>query len=59
VWGEQRIGASSWAIGERVEVVEKRFWNEFGVDLFDIALPTYLDELRAHLTTREPTGVQP
>jgi hypothetical protein len=59
VWGEQRIGASSWAIGERVEVVEKRFWNEFGVDLFDIALPTYLDELRAHLTTREPTGAQP
>jgi hypothetical protein len=59
VWGEQRLGAQSWAIGNRVDVVEKRFWSEFGVDLFDVPVATYLDDLLAQLTTREPTGAQP
>lgn len=54
VWGGQRIGAQSWAIGDRVDAVERRFWNEFGVDVFDAPIAQYLatlgDELAEHDT---------
>ena len=52
VWGDQRLSARSWAIGQRVNVVERDFWSVFGVDLFDVGLETYLAELDAQLTAR-------
>ncbi len=59
VWGEQRLGAQSWAIADRADRVEKRFWNDLGVDLFDVPLTTYLDELRDRLAARERAEAQP
>jgi hypothetical protein len=50
VWGEQPLGAKSWSIASNAEIVEKKFWNEFGVDLFDVALTTYCNELGGQLS---------
>jgi hypothetical protein len=52
VWGGQRLEPSS-AIVTRADVVEKKFWSDFGVDLFDVPLTTYLDALREQLA-RQP-----
>lgn len=45
IWGEQRLGARSWAIQWDTDEVENEFWEEFGVDLYDTRLPDYVSEL--------------
>jgi hypothetical protein len=53
VWGDQRLGARSWAIASQPEVVEKRFWNDHGVELFDVPLATYCEELGGRVSRLE------
>jgi hypothetical protein len=67
VFGQRRFGedAKSWSIDDRVDDVEKRFWDTFGVELFEVPLSRYVDALRdefvrclgvpsQHETTRTP-----
>ena len=50
VWGDQQLGAKSWAVVEHADDVEQELWDNFGVDLFDSNLSAYLDGLLAALT---------
>ncbi len=46
IWAGERLGAQSWSIADRAEAIERRLWNEIGVDLFSIPVFAYCDELR-------------
>ena len=50
VWGDQQLGAKSWAVVEHGDDVEQELWDNFGVGLFDSNLSAYLDSLLTTLT---------
>lgn len=58
VWGEQKLGAKSWAIHRDPDPLEKEFWAGLGVDLFSVPLAEYIDELREHLAAHGNARVQ-
>jgi hypothetical protein len=49
VWGGQKVGAKSWAIESGLDVLEREFWEDFGVDVFDLSLSDYAAELERQL----------
>ena len=50
VWGDQKLGAKSWSIVEDADDVEDELWEDFGVDMYDVEIATYLDGLHAAIT---------
>ena len=52
VWGRERVGYRSWAIGHELGGVEQELWRERGIESFDLPLDEYLDEPRARLAAR-------
>ena len=46
LWGEERLSYRSWAVGALPEPLSVEYWRERGVDLFDVPLREYVDELR-------------
>jgi len=49
LWGDQKLGAKSWAIEPAPDILEKEFWSEFGVDLYASPLVGYVNKLSEHL----------
>jgi hypothetical protein len=50
VWGREKVGYRSWAIGPRPEAIERELWGQRGIDIFDVPLEDYVADLRARLT---------
>jgi SIR2-like domain/TIR domain len=48
IFGEQ-LQNISWAIQQKPDKLESRFWKRMGIDLFAISLESYLDELGSHV----------
>jgi DNA-binding SARP family transcriptional activator len=46
LWGDERLGYRSWAVGTLPDTVTLDYWRLRGVDLFDIPLDDYTSELR-------------
>jgi hypothetical protein len=44
-----RIDARSWAVGSRLEDVERELWEDFGVDVVDEQLASYVRALDSEL----------
>ena len=56
---QQRLGAESWAIQQDPDLVEKEFWDDFGVDVFAAPLADYVNELGEHLRALENARAGP
>jgi hypothetical protein len=49
LWGEERIGYRSWAVGPSTDPLATEYWKQCGVDALDVALDDYVEGLRAAL----------
>jgi DNA-binding SARP family transcriptional activator len=54
VWGRERVGYRSWAIGPKPEVIEQELWRERGIDLFDLPLDEYVAGLQSRIAAELP-----
>jgi DNA-binding SARP family transcriptional activator len=45
VWGRERVGYRSWAIGDTLSALEQELWRERGIESFDLRLDEYLEAL--------------
>ncbi len=52
VWGRERVGYRSWAIGQALTTFEQQLWNERGIESFGVPLDDYLDDLVTRVTAR-------
>src|SRR5262249_29678102 len=51
VWGRERVGYRSWAIGHTLTALEQELWRERGIESFDLPLEQYLDGLEQRIAT--------
>jgi DNA-binding SARP family transcriptional activator len=49
VWGRERVGYRSWAIGPALTALEQELWRERGIESFDLPLDEYLDGLEKRI----------
>jgi len=56
VWGQDKAAYRSWAVQPRPEALEREFWRQRGVDLFDVPLAEYVGELERRLRERLPAA---
>ena len=49
IWGEQKLTYKSWAIQEKLELMEKDFWRKREVDVFKVPLEEYIAEIEQRL----------
>ena len=49
VWGREKVGYRSWAIGPRPQAIERELWRQRGIDIFDVPLEEYVAQLRTRL----------
>jgi DNA-binding SARP family transcriptional activator len=54
LWGNERIGYRSWAIGGAVDPVAVAYWSQCGVEAFDVPLDEYLEGLYRQLEPDPP-----
>jgi DNA-binding SARP family transcriptional activator len=54
VWGRERVGYRSWAIGPKPEAIEQELWRQRGIDLFDVPLDEYVAGLRSRIAAELP-----
>jgi DNA-binding SARP family transcriptional activator len=54
VWGRERVGYRSWAIGPKPEAIEQELWRQRGIDLFDVPLDEYVAGLRSRIEAEVP-----
>jgi len=45
IWGQQKLTYKSWAIQGKLELIERDFWSQREVDVFDVPLEDYIVEL--------------
>jgi len=45
VWGRERVGYRSWAIGHELTALEQELWRERGIETFDMRIDDYLQAL--------------
>jgi hypothetical protein len=46
VWGREKVAYRSWAVGAEPGAVERELWRQRGVDVFEVPLEEYVDQLR-------------
>jgi DNA-binding SARP family transcriptional activator len=51
VWGRERVGYRSWAIGHELTALEQELWRERGIESFDIRIDDYLGALEQRIVT--------
>ena len=49
VWGDERVAYRSWAVQPDPAAIEVEFWRQRGVDVFDVPLDRYVEELERRL----------
>jgi hypothetical protein len=50
IWGEQRVGARSWAIEEPgVDAVDRELWEHFGIHVVELEALDFLNEVESEL----------
>jgi len=49
VWGRERVGYRSWAIGDTLSPLEQELWRERGIESFDLRLDEYLEALEQRI----------
>jgi DNA-binding SARP family transcriptional activator len=54
VWGRERVGYRSWAVGPKPEAIEQELWRQRGIDLFDVPLDEYVTGLASRIAAEVP-----
>jgi DNA-binding SARP family transcriptional activator len=49
IWGEAQVSYRSWSIQPHPSPLEREFWRRRGIDMRDVPLSDYVDELRRRL----------
>lgn len=52
IWGTQGLDYPSWSIQYVPDELETRFWDDRGVDVFDVDVGEYIERLRVELVNR-------
>jgi hypothetical protein len=50
IWTGDSLDAKSWSVEHSTDGIEQEFWGHSGVELFDIPLSEYVDELERRIT---------
>ena len=51
IWGEQRVGARSWAIEDPgVDVVDRELWEHFGIHVVEVRALDFLNDVEGELS---------
>jgi DNA-binding SARP family transcriptional activator len=53
VWGGRKVSYRSWAVEPRPDALEREFWRHVDVDLLDVPLDRYIEELERRATLPE------
>lgn len=56
VWGDEKVRYRSWAVHPYPDRLEREFWKLRGIDVFDVPLDEYLEELSARLAGAPATA---
>lgn len=56
VWGQEKVAYRSWAVRSKADVIERELWHQRGVEVFDVPLEEYAEELRARLGVELSAG---
>jgi DNA-binding SARP family transcriptional activator len=56
VWRDEKVGYRSWAVDSRPDVVQREFWRQWAVDLYDVPLDEYVEELRDRIAAASQLG---
>jgi hypothetical protein len=48
------VSYRSWAVEPKPDALEREFWRHVDVDLLDVPLERYVEELEARAATEEP-----
>jgi hypothetical protein len=59
VWGDEQLGARSWAVAAGLDGVERELWEQLGVNVVDHALTELLTELEGELGRLAEAGAGP
>jgi hypothetical protein len=59
IWEEQKLRFDSWSIQADAAEIDKRFWERRGVEILNIPLEQYVDELEARLERALATAPAP
>jgi DNA-binding SARP family transcriptional activator len=54
VWGGQKVSYRSWAVEPKPDPLEREFWRHVDVDLLDVPLDRYVEELEARAAEEGP-----
>lgn len=49
IWGDEKVRYRSWAVHAYPDRLEREFWKLRGIDVFDVPLDEYLEELSVRL----------
>jgi hypothetical protein len=49
VWGREKVGYRSWAIGSSPDAIERELWRQRGIDTYDVPLDEYVADLSTRL----------
>ncbi len=49
VWGRERVGYQSWAIGAAPDAIEQQVWRQRGIDIIDLPLEAYVEGLKSRI----------
>ena len=52
IWGTQGLDFPSWSIQRHPDPLETRFWDDRGVDVFDLDVAEYVKRLRIEIVNR-------
>jgi DNA-binding SARP family transcriptional activator len=55
LWGNERVGYRSWAVGRTADPLSAAYWSQCGVEAFDVPLDDYVEGLQRELEA-EPHG---
>jgi DNA-binding SARP family transcriptional activator len=58
VWRDEKVAYRCWAVDSRPEVVQRDFWRQWGVDLYDVPLEDYVATLRERIAAAPATQTE-
>lgn len=56
IWGQEKVGYRSWSVEPGAEPIERELWRQRGIDVFQVPLEEYADQLRARLAESVRAG---
>jgi len=49
VWGDEKVAYRSWAVQPGAGTLDRDYWRQRGIDVFDVELDEYIESLGARI----------